>query len=99
MLCERLRYRCASVAYEDVAAPERDDGIAQRPGIRHIGADIPGIERAGSPLESDGIATDQRDSGPIGTKAACNGKPDPLGPAGDHGSETAQRLWGMIAHI
>ena len=43
-------------------------------------------------LESDGIATDQRDRGPIGTKAARNGKPDPLGPAGDHGIETAQRL-------
>ena len=99
MLCERLRNRCASVVDEDVAAPERDDGIAQRRGIGHIGNGIPGTERTGSLLESDGIATDQRDRGPIGTKAAGNGKPDPLGPAGDHGSETVQRLGGIIAHI
>ena len=72
--------------------PEGDDGIVQRRGIGHIGADVPGTKRACDLLESDGVATDQRDCGPIGTKAACNCEPDSLGPAGDHRIEIVQRL-------
>ena len=71
VLCERLRYRCASVVDEDVAAPERDDGIAQRSGIGHIGNGMPGTERTGRLLQSDGIATDQRDCGAIGDKGGA----------------------------
>ena len=51
-----------------------------------------GTERTGRLLQSDGIATDQRDRGSIGEKAARDGQPDPLGPAGDHGIEPVQRL-------
>ena len=72
--------------------PERDDGIAQRSGIGHIGNGMPGTERAGRLLQRDGIATDQRDRGSIGDKAARDGQPDALGPAGDHGIEPVQRL-------
>ena len=99
MLCERLRNRGTSVVDEDVAAPERADGIAQRRGIGHIGNGIPGAEFTGSLLAERRRRDRPARSRPIGTKAARNGKSDPLGPAGDHGSETVQRLGGLIAHI